>query len=114
MVFQNVVRTGVKARSAAVARYRVLAGARLWCIAGLSLLVTYLGTYGYVYNLSRVRHRLVIERNQQRQEFFIRQSRVESLRSPLRIEREAQRLGMVPLTRPEAVGNTPVVLAKRD
>lgn len=114
MVFQEVLRTGVKARSKVAAQHRLRIGIWVWVTLGLSLFVIYFATYGYVYNLSRVRHQLVKERNQQRDEFFIRQSRVEAMRSPMRIQRIAGALGMVPLTKPEAIANTQMMVAKRE
>ncbi len=114
MVFQDVVRSGVKVRARVVARYRVRAGVWLWCALGLGLFVTYFAAYGYVYHLSRVRHQLLVQRDRQREAFFVGQGRVEALRSPLRIQREVEMLGMVPLTMPEGLKGKSIVVAARE
>jgi hypothetical protein len=113
MVFQDVVRTGVRVRSKAVVRYRILAGTRLWCVFVVAGVVAYITACGYVYNLSRERHRLFIQREALRKEYYLLLSRCEALRNPVRIQKQAQAFGMVPLTQPQAVASAPVVLAQR-
>jgi cell division protein FtsL len=113
MVFQDVVRTGVRVRSQAVVRYRILAGTRLWCVFVVAGVVAYITACGYVYNLSRERHRLFIQREALRKEYYLLLSQYETLRDPVRIQKRAQAFGMVPLTRPQAVASAPVVLAQR-
>ncbi|GIV16610.1 MAG: hypothetical protein KatS3mg022_2045 [Armatimonadota bacterium] len=115
MVFQHVVRTGVRVRSKAVAGSRVLYGARLWCTLVVAVgAVAYITACGYVYNLSRERHRLMVQRNELKREYLLLRSQCEALRNPLRIQKQAKSYGMVLLTEPQAVAAAPVVLAQRN
>ncbi len=114
MVFQHAVQAGGRVGSKAVARYRVLSWARLWCVAVAVGMVAYIAACGYVYNLSRERHDLLKQRNALREEYLLLRSRCEALRSPLRIHKQAEAYGMVLLTEPQAVAGAPVVLARRN
>ena len=114
MVFQDVVRTGVRVRSKAVAKYRILSGVRLWCVLVAAGVLTYITVCSYVYNLSRERHQLVVQRNELRKEYLLLRSQCEALRNPLRIHKQAKARGMVLLTKPQAVASATVVLAQRD
>lgn len=113
MVFPTVARVGVKTRARPVAQYRVLSGVRLWSLLAVACVVAYIAACGYVYNLSRERHRLVTERNALRKEYMLLRGQREALRNPVRIQKQAKAYGMVPLTKPEAVP-APPVLAKRN
>jgi len=113
MVFQDVVRTGVRVRSKAIVRSRILFGTRLWYVLLIAGAVAYIAACGYVYHLSRERHRLVVQRNELRKEYFLLLSQYEGLRNPVRIQKQARAYGMVPLTGPQAVTSAPVVLARR-
>lgn len=113
MVFQDVVRTGARVRSKALVSTRILFGTRLWCVFIIAGVVAYIGACGYVYNLSRERHRLVVQRNELQKEYFLLLNRREELRRPSRIQTRARAYGMVPLTEPQAVATAPVVLAQR-
>lgn len=113
MVFQDVVRTGVRVRSGAVARYRVLSGVRVWSIVLVGIVVVYMTVCGYVYNLSRERHRLVMQRNDLQKEYLLLRRQYEALRNPVRIQKQARAYGMVPLSEPQAVASAPVVLAQQ-
>lgn len=114
MVFQHAVRTGVRVHSKAVAGSRVLSGVRLWCTIVAAGAVAYITACGYVYNLSRERHRLVVQRNELKQEYLLLRSQCAALRNPLRIQKQAKSYGMVLLTEPQAVATTPIVLAQRN
>lgn len=113
MVFQDVVRTGVRVRSKAIAIYHIRSGARLWGVLLIASVVAYIAVCGYVYSLSRERHRLVIQRNALQREYLLLRSQCEALRNPVRIQRQARAYGMIPLTEPQAVASTPVVLAQQ-
>lgn len=113
MVFPNVVRSGVGVRARAIARYRLLSGVYLWSTVAVACAVAYITACGYVYSLSRERHRLVVQRNELRKEYFLLRSRCEALRNPLRVQSRATAYGMVRLTEPEAVPGS-VVLAQRN
>lgn len=113
MVFPNVIRTGVRVRAKAVARPRVLSGGAFWCALAVVSVVAYVAVCGYVYSLSRERHRLVVQRSELRREYFLLRSRCEALRNPLRIRQMVEAYGMERLTEPKAVRG-PVVLAKRN
>lgn len=114
MVFQDVVRAGVRVRSRSVAKSRVLGGVRVWCTLTVACAVAYIAACGYVYNLSRERHQLVIQRNELKKEYLLLRSQCEALRNPVRIQKQAQAHGMVLLTEPQAVASAPVVLAQRN
>lgn len=113
MVFQDVLRSGGKARSRAVAKSHALVGARWWSVLAAAGAIAYLSACGYVYSLSRERHQLLLQRDQLRKENLLLQSQCEALRHPQRIQREAQAFGMVLLTEPQAIGEKPVMLAQR-
>ncbi len=112
MVFQDVLRSGGRTRSRAVARSRVLVGARWWCVLAAAGAIAYVGACGYVYSLSRERHQLLLQREQLRREYLMLQSQCETLRNPARIREKAQAFGMVLLTEPQAVASKPVMLAQ--
>ncbi|MCS6831096.1 MAG: hypothetical protein RMM08_00400 [Armatimonadota bacterium] len=114
MVFQHVVRTGVRVRSRAVARVRFLSGVRLWCALIAIGAVAYITAWSYVYSLSHERHQLMVQRNELRKENLLLRSQCEALRNPLRIQTQAKAYGMVLLTKPQAVANTSLVLAQRN
>jgi cell division protein FtsL len=114
MVFQHAFRTELRVRSKVVARYRVLSGVRWWCVLIVTGAVAYIALCGYVYNLSRERHRLMVQRNELRREYLLLQSQCEALRNPLRIQKQAKAYGMVLLTEPQAVTTAPVALARRN
>lgn len=113
MVFPNVVRTGVRVRARVVARHRVLSGVYVWTAFAVACVVAYIAVCGYVYSLSRERHRLLVQRNELRREYFLLRSACESLRNPLRVQSRATAYGMVRLTKPEAVPGA-VILAQRN
>ncbi|MCS6948990.1 MAG: hypothetical protein RMM06_03465 [Armatimonadota bacterium] len=112
MVFQDVIRSGGRTRSHAVARSRVTVGARWWCVLAAAGAIAYVGACGYLYSLSRERHQLLLQRDQLRKENLLLQSQCETLRNPLRIRQEAQAFGMVLLTKPQALAEKPVMLAQ--
>jgi len=114
MVFQDMVRTGARARSRTACKYHVLSDVRLWCLVAAVVVVLYIGACGYVYNLARERHRLIVQRNVLRQEFLLLRSHCEALRNPLRIQKHAKNYRMVLLTEPQAVASNTVTVAKRD
>lgn len=114
MVFQNVVRPGVNGRTRALARARVRSGVRWWGILVVAGMVAYIAVCGYVYNLSHERHKLVMQRNQLREEYLLLRSQCEALRNPVRIQKQAKAYGMVLLTEPQAVAAMPVVVAQRN
>lgn len=112
MVFQDVLRSGGRTRSRAVTKSRVLVGTRWWYLLAAAGAMLYIGVCGYVYSLSRERHRLLLYREQLRQQNLVLQSERETLRHPVRIRQKAEAFGMVLLTEPQAVGSQPVMLAQ--
>lgn len=113
MVFPNAIRTGVRVRAKAANRHRVFSDVTLWCTLAIAGVVAYIAVCGYVYGLSRERHRLIVQRNELRKEYSLLQNQCEALRNPLRIRKQAEAYRMTRLTKPEAIRGT-LVLAKRD
>lgn len=113
MVFQDVVRARGRVQARVAAGQRVRYSVRLWTGVFLAGTVLYLSVCGYVYQLSCERHRLLLERNRLQQQHQLLQGQREALRHPARIQKEARRYGMVLLVEPQAVRNTPVVIAQK-